>query len=40
LIAGPNSIIGCAASHMRSKCASNFATAPASRRTAGRCCCR
>jgi hypothetical protein len=31
LIAGPNSIIGTAASHMRSKWASNFAAAPASR---------
>jgi len=27
LIAGSNSIIGCAAYHMRSKCASNFAAA-------------
>ncbi len=33
LIAGSNSIIGCAASHMRSKCASNFTAAPASRIT-------
>ena len=33
LIAGANSIIGCAASHMRSKCASNFATPPGSRMT-------
>jgi hypothetical protein len=29
LIAGLNSIISCAAAHMRSKCASNFAAAPA-----------
>ncbi len=32
-IAGSNSIIGCAASHMRSKWASNFAAAPGSRMT-------
>jgi hypothetical protein len=32
-IAGANSIIGRAASHMRSKCASNLAAAPVSRMT-------